>query len=123
MMTTVTLFVYVPNTDLFGSRFFYPSRKIFFNILAFNRLRMRLLGLFFYVRFSLEIFAETKTHKIMKSKQLITILACIVSLCSSTIVSANAGGSIPVPPITRNEAVLIQQVTIPNEIHPAAIAK
>ena len=91
--------------------------------MAFNRLRMRLLGLFFYVRFSLEIFAETKTHKIMKSKQLITILACIVSLCSSTIVSANAGGSIPVPPITRNEAVLIQQVTIPNEIHPAAIAK
>lgn len=28
----------------------------------------------------------------MKTKQLITILACIVSLCGSTLLSANAGG-------------------------------
>lgn len=29
----------------------------------------------------------------MKTKQLITILACIISLCSSTLVSANTDGS------------------------------
>lgn len=32
---------------------------------------------------------ETKTFNIMKTKQLISILACIVSLCSSTLLSAN----------------------------------
>lgn len=105
---------------------------------------------------------KPKKHNIMKTKQLFTILTCIVSLCSSTLLTANAdeskkkwnpirtktgteittpeegfyliavidkntgeivedisgyypaGGSIPVPPITSNEAVLIQQVTIPS---------
>lgn len=36
---------------------------------------------------------KPKTHNIVKTKQLFTILTCIVSLCSSTLLTANADES------------------------------